>query len=956
MDTKTLVFIRRKGAADFDDEPANVSSCRKTESGCDIRFAGSGRTYSFARENVAVCTCNERHDAASHTFAVTLDGRDSALSNVNYATRYSSDNPAFEDRICVTFSDGCTRLYPASQIVVADLPDQSLQQETVRYLRDVAEAVAKSNETGDPTIDEYLLRQFGRLDNASVNATAARCMVRPGPGANETHKGAGSVIYPFGMNLSQIEATHNALSNTLSIIEGPPGTGKTQTILTIIANLVLRDKTVLVVSPNNEATKNVCDKLTANGYGFIVAALGNRENRSNFVANQQNYPSQIEQWGLSEAQATLLDSLTQRKVAEIGDAYIRQRELSAARAELREWELEQRLFAEEFPEVRELSAEQVGIGQLEQLRERIANEARERGSIRLLTKIKGRFGMHIGTWSDYSCTPVEFELRINVTLLRRHIEALRSRVRELEEGLAGFDLTASQDAVRKASDKLLRHALFVRYRNATAETGQSSRVRFSEQDLWRQPQQIRQEYPVITSTTNAARGQLGKGGEPFDWVIIDESSQVDIVTGFLALTCAKHSVVVGDTKQLPCVVPNAAAGMTDRIFLTAGMPARYRYSKESLLSCLELCVRYESLDAPITLLREHYRCHPDIIGFCNNQFYDNELVVMTDEEQGQSSPAVQVILTRNGHYDRTADYNHVQAELVSERVVPMLREEFADDNIGIVTPYRRQVHGMQQPQWGLSSVQIDTVHKYQGREKQAMVFVTCANETNDFLDNPNLVNVAVSRAKRQLILVTSPSILKSGGNVADLARYALRHSGRIEYSNTASAFDLIYPSRTKDREKYVAAHATAGDEYSEVRVEAALLGALRVAGVESRFGCVRNYPLRQFVLNLDALTERERAFVNTSAHADFLVFRKIDRQIVFELEVNGAQHAKDVQRERDEVKHAILDKLGIPYDTIQTHEAAREFDRHIAEIIGRICASDPGSRTATNVLDGLERE
>lgn len=77
---------------------------------------------------------------------------------------------------------------------------------------------------------------------------------------------------------------------------------------------------------------------------------------------------------------------------------------------------------------------------------------------------------------------------------------------------------------------------------------------------------------------------------------------------------------------------------------------------------------------------------------------------------------------------------------------------------------------------------------------------------------------------------------------------------------------------------------------------------------------------------------------------------------MFELEVNGAQHAKDVQRERDEVKHTILDKLGIPYDTIQTHEAAREFDRHIAETVGGICASDTGRRTTANVLDGLERE
>lgn len=80
-----------------------------------------------------------------------------------------------------------------------------------------------------------------------------------------------AIIYPFGSNLSQMEAVENALSNQLSLIEGPPGTGKTQTILNIIANLLMQDKTVLVTSPNNEATKNIFDKLEDEGFEFVVA-------------------------------------------------------------------------------------------------------------------------------------------------------------------------------------------------------------------------------------------------------------------------------------------------------------------------------------------------------------------------------------------------------------------------------------------------------------------------------------------------------------------------------------------------------------------------------------------------------------------------------------------------------------------------------------------------------------
>ncbi|MEG0094390.1 MAG: AAA domain-containing protein, partial [Erysipelotrichaceae bacterium] len=75
-----------------------------------------------------------------------------------------------------------------------------------------------------------------------------------------------AVLFPFGCNLSQISAVKNALYNQVSVIEGPPGTGKTQTILNIIANLVVGGNTVAVVSNNNDATNNVYEKLQK--YGF----------------------------------------------------------------------------------------------------------------------------------------------------------------------------------------------------------------------------------------------------------------------------------------------------------------------------------------------------------------------------------------------------------------------------------------------------------------------------------------------------------------------------------------------------------------------------------------------------------------------------------------------------------------------------------------------------------------
>lgn len=70
-------------------------------------------------------------------------------------------------------------------------------------------------------------------------------------------------------------------------MQGPPGTGKTQTILNIIANILVRGKTVQVVSNNNSAIVNVLEKLSKYDMGFIVALLGSTANKEKFIETQE---------------------------------------------------------------------------------------------------------------------------------------------------------------------------------------------------------------------------------------------------------------------------------------------------------------------------------------------------------------------------------------------------------------------------------------------------------------------------------------------------------------------------------------------------------------------------------------------------------------------------------------------------------------------------------------------
>ncbi len=74
----------------------------------------------------------------------------------------------------------------------------------------------------------------------------------------------------------------------------------------------------------------------------------------------------------------------------------------------------------------------------------------------------------------------------------------------------------------------------------------SKRRIFKEEDLWKEPQSVLKEYPVVLSTTFSSKSSLNQN-TIYDYLIMDEASQVDIATGALALSCARNVVIVGDT-------------------------------------------------------------------------------------------------------------------------------------------------------------------------------------------------------------------------------------------------------------------------------------------------------------------------------------------------------------------------------------------------------------------------
>ena len=161
-------------------------------------------------------------------------------------------------------------------------------------------------------------------------------------------KNEDTLIFPFGVNLSQKEAVKKAVENSISIIEGPPGTGKTQTILNIIANVVARGQSVAIVSGNNSATENVQEKLEQYGFGFMTSLLGNYQNRKDFFEKYEPEVPDIGEWKLDENERSSSVNRLESISDELNILLEDQRKMAKLKEELSKLQVEQKYFDKGF--------------------------------------------------------------------------------------------------------------------------------------------------------------------------------------------------------------------------------------------------------------------------------------------------------------------------------------------------------------------------------------------------------------------------------------------------------------------------------------------------------------------------------------------------------------------------------------------------------------------------------
>ena len=900
-----LIIIKGKDRTD------SVSSFQFHDGKCEVIYTSApNKTYSFQRSNVEILPLQKKINPTEVIVTAngkTINGIDELLDFGGYYRIVRNGKKDLSFRRCeVQFQQNC-------------LTDGK-NQDAFQYFKETAAAISLVAENGL----NILSMQYDKIKQVSADTVLASYLA-PQKKA-EAPWMPEAVIYPFGLNQSQKLAVEQALSSKISIIQGPPGTGKTQTILNIIANIVRSGKTVAVVSNNNSATHNVMEKLEKKNAAFLTAFLGSLANKQKFLDDQTGTYPNMSGWGMSPAERQQLDQETTALSKELNEMLNAKNRIAEIEQEFLQLNPEQHYFEEYYATCSDTLTEnldKLSSQKILALWMEFEQHAGHERRLGLFQKFSIMFRFNRNALKLFLRSPelvIPYLQSLFYSVKRRELEAEKQ---ELNRKLEHYAFDAKMDELTQKSLRLFRADLATRYHWL------GDRQRFEMSDFRRNSTEFTREYPVVLSTTYSIKGTLSID-HIYDYLIVDEASQVDLATGVLAFSCARNIVIVGDLKQLPNVLTGDDIRTSDAIWQKYSLDERYRFSTHSLLSsALETWQ-----NAPVTLLREHYRCHPKIINFCNQKFYHGQLIVMT-KDHGEPDVLAMYRTTAGNH--ARGHLNQRQIDVIQQEVLPRLHQQNFQ-SIGIITPYRDQVAAIRK-QLG-NTYEVDTVHKFQGREQDAIILTSVDNVITDFVDDPHMLNVAVSRAVHSLAVVTSQDPRNDQTNYGDLTRYIEYNNFEVIQSQVYSVFDMLYQGYAEQRRTYLQKHKRISEYDSENLIYSVIQDVLSEESFSS-IGCAVHVSLATLVKDYKPLTEEERKYArNPLTHVDFLLFNQMDKQPVLAIEVDGTgfHEAGSKQAERDMKKNSILEKCAVPLLRLRTDGSGEK--EKIRAALTRYCHSN----------------
>ena len=592
-------------------------------------------------------------------------------------------------------------------------------------------------------------------------------------------------VTPLSLSDAQLNVIKNVENAKLVSVFGPPGTGKSQTIVNLVAHLIANGKTVLVASRMDKAVDVVAERL--NSLGAPLLAL--RAGRLNY---QKELSMQLQD--LLSNKIDLNDDIENSIICNVSDMEkhlksIREMEekiesIISLENTWKELDDELKLHRIQNPNKTFIKSSLASneIMQLEDAMNSLVQNSLKTGfwsglkNNNSLNKIKKILQLSNFNSSNENLTQLSIELEEakiickqrevenkiqiigNVHIISEQLRTMRKKQKKL-----AIDILKSkrrQALKGLMQDPIKRQRLFV-HSKSLVERKKNLQNRLLETEDFKP---LLEAFPCWCVTTYAVSGSLPMKPGLFDVVIIDEASQCDIASCFPILYRAKKAIVVGDDKQLPHL--SFLEKAKEQSFMSQyGISDKYQLMWRFRTNSMFDLANYYSMH-PV-LLDEHFRSLPPIINYSNKEFYGNRIRVM--KRNDNNSKAIEAVVVPDGKVDFDATRNLPEIEAVVKRLHEIVIEDERKNpenpvSIGIISPFRAQVDQLKLSVSKVLSehmlekhqIEIGTAHTFQGDERDIML-ISWAYANNSypqsliFLQKPNLFNVAITRARYKTI-------------------------------------------------------------------------------------------------------------------------------------------------------------------------------------------------------------
>lgn len=615
-------------------------------------------------------------------------------------------------------------------------------------------------------------------------------------------------------NPTQERAIKLALDREISYIWGPPGTGKTKTIARIIEGFLTKNFTVLLIAHTNIATD-----------GALLSFVEHLKSSDDYLNGKFLREGKISKKELKEYELVDAEKVIENKAKPIKKEIER---LKDEIADKKEKVAKNEEVINKFQTLKEI------IREVENIRGDISNKEQiiisSNAKLKEITskiddleqnirnyQLKGRLGKFFsGTNLDkllseksaYLNSMKQEEDRINtnrdvVEKGKLKLNVYIEKKDRLENELNGEELDSCLRIVEQTSNELKN---LEEQRNILAKK------------LDELANSIFLEAKVIATTLTKCYSSKIILNREYDCLIIDEASMAPLPALWYAAGLAKQKVVVvGDFYQLPPVVKYRASknrGETEK-----DVKAKEKLVNDWLrrdifeLSGVVTSIRSGSKPDWLEQLKIQYRMHPEIASAVNYLVYGkNGRQFELESDESTYNKGFDLLSNdplRNSHlglYDTSeigtipaktdsgSYYNLYNALLAVNLAKEAISNGYKD--IGVISPFRAQANLIKkilEDEELIYKVDADTVHRFQGGEKQIIIFDTTTHQPTQLTDDQaeggddeKLLNVAFSRAKEKCLVIADVDKLEKKHSTTSLLRKFVQHCKENNYPNIST--------------------------------------------------------------------------------------------------------------------------------------------------------------------------